>query len=104
MSWCAASLVPLAWLHSAAGTCHCLSLTLQLPPATASCEGQATHQPVRFSMLPNELFSDVQQGVSSLCKAVEGNFLKMPFDSSSYDAAYAIEATCHADKVGSLHG
>ena len=50
-----------------------------------------------------ELSLDLQQGVSSLCKAVEGNFLKMPFNSSSYDAAYAIEATCHADKVGCLH-
>lgn len=50
-----------------------------------------------------ELFLDMQQGVSSVCKAVEGNFLKMPFNSSSYDAAYAIEATCHADKVGFLH-
>ena len=49
-----------------------------------------------------EPFLCVQQGVSSLCKAVEGNFLKMPFNSSSFDAAYAIEATCHADKVGLL--
>ena len=46
----------------------------------------------------------MQQGVSSLCKAVEGNFLKMPFNSGSFDAAYAIEATCHADKVSPPHG
>lgn len=41
----------------------------------------------------------LQMGVSSLCQAVEGNFLKMPFAEACFDGAYAIEATCHADKV-----
>lgn len=41
----------------------------------------------------------LQLGVSSLCQAVEGNFLKMPFAEAAFDGAYAIEATCHADKV-----
>lgn len=35
------------------------------------------------------------------CRSVQGDFMKMPFPSSSFDAAYAIEATCHApDRVG----
>ena len=41
----------------------------------------------------------LQLGVESLCQAVEGNFLSMPFPEATFDGAYAIEATCHADKV-----
>ena len=37
--------------------------------------------------------------MESLCQAVEGNFLNMPFPEAAFDGAYAIEATCHADKV-----
>ena len=40
-----------------------------------------------------------QLGVESICEAIEGNFLSMPFPDATFDAAYAIEATCHADKV-----
>ena len=31
---------------------------------------------------------------------MQGNFLDMPFERETFDAAYAIEATCHANKVG----
>lgn len=41
----------------------------------------------------------LQLGVASLCEAIEGNFLSMPFPEATFDGAYAIEATCHADKV-----
>jgi hypothetical protein len=44
----------------------------------------------------------VQLGVDSLCKAIEGNFLDMPFESDSFDGAYAIEATCHSAKVSAI--
>ena len=34
------------------------------------------------------------------CRSVRGDFMDQPFPSSSFDAAYAIEATCHApDRV-----
>jgi sterol 24-C-methyltransferase len=34
------------------------------------------------------------------CRSVQGDFMKMPFESASFDGAYAIEATCHApDRV-----
>ncbi|KAL3761976.1 hypothetical protein ACHAW5_006682 [Stephanodiscus triporus] len=34
------------------------------------------------------------------CRSVQGDFMRQPFASSSFDAAYAIEATCHApDRV-----
>jgi len=35
-------------------------------------------------------------GLTSRCRSVQGDFMKMPFDNESFDAAYAIEATCHA--------
>ena len=41
----------------------------------------------------------LQLGVEDLCQAIEGNFLNMPFQDETFDAAYAIEATCHADKA-----
>lgn len=41
----------------------------------------------------------VQLGLSELCHPTQGNFLTMPFEKEVFDAAYAIEATCHADKV-----
>lgn len=41
----------------------------------------------------------IQMGVSELCKPVQGDFLKMPFKDNTFDAAYAIEATCHAAQV-----
>ncbi|MBK8592432.1 MAG: methyltransferase domain-containing protein [Sandaracinaceae bacterium] len=36
-----------------------------------------------------------------LCRGIKGDFMKMPLADQSYDAAYAVEATCHApDRVG----
>ncbi|XP_073023292.1 cycloartenol-C-24-methyltransferase isoform X1 [Primulina eburnea] len=40
-------------------------------------------------------------GVHQTCDFVKADFMKMPFPDSSFDAVYAIEATCHApDAVG----
>ena len=41
----------------------------------------------------------LQLGLESLCQPTQGNFLNMPFENEIFDAAYAIEATCHANKV-----
>lgn len=39
-------------------------------------------------------------GLSDRCSFVKGDFMKMPIDDHSFDAVYAIEATCHApDRV-----
>jgi hypothetical protein len=38
-------------------------------------------------------------GVAPITDVVRGDFLNMPFADGSFDAAYAIEATCHAPKV-----
>ncbi len=44
---------------------------------------------------------NARYGLSHLCSAVKGDFMKLPFQPNSFDAVYAIEATCHApDKVG----
>jgi sterol 24-C-methyltransferase len=49
----------------------------------------------------NELCNlDPQLGTAK-CRSVQGDFMEMPFEDAVYDAAYAIEATCHApDRVG----
>jgi sterol 24-C-methyltransferase len=39
---------------------------------------------------------NVQSNLSELCKAEKGNFLHLEYPENSFDAAYAIEATCHA--------
>lgn len=33
---------------------------------------------------------------ASLCRSVQGDFMKLPFEKESFDAAYALEATPHA--------
>lgn len=36
-----------------------------------------------------------------LCRGIKGDFMQLPLTDASYDAAYAVEATCHApDRVG----
>jgi hypothetical protein len=34
-------------------------------------------------------------GVAPLADVVRGNFCELPFPPNTFDAAYAIEATCH---------
>uniref|UniRef100_A0A1D1XPD8 Methyltransferase n=1 Tax=Anthurium amnicola TaxID=1678845 RepID=A0A1D1XPD8_9ARAE len=36
-------------------------------------------------------------------KFVKGNFMEMPFEDNSFDAVYAIEATCHAPKLEGVY-
>lgn len=43
-------------------------------------------------------------GVAPLAEVVRGNFCEMPFPPNSFDAAYAIEATCHAAKLEDVFG
>ena len=45
----------------------------------------------------------MQLGLTGLCKPVQGNFLEMPFADDTFDGAYAIEATCHANKARIVH-
>ncbi len=37
--------------------------------------------------------------MAPITDVVRGDFLNMPFEAATFDAAYAIEATCHAPKV-----
>lgn len=44
---------------------------------------------------------NANQGLAEQVTFVKGDFMKMPFKDGEFDAAYAIEATCHApDRVG----
>jgi ubiquinone/menaquinone biosynthesis C-methylase UbiE len=52
-----------------------------------------------MSLLSDSHFVPLQQGVTPLATIVRGDFLNMPFQPNTFDAAYAIEATCHAPKV-----
>lgn len=42
-------------------------------------------------------------GLSERCNPVRGDFLHMPFENDSFDAAYAIEATCHAPELEQVY-
>jgi hypothetical protein len=48
----------------------------------------------------NAVLTALQQGLAPLTTVVRGDFTKMPFEANSFNGAYAIEATCHAPKVG----
>jgi hypothetical protein len=39
-------------------------------------------------------------GISPLADVVRGNFCELPFPPNTFDAAYAIEATCHGKLMG----
>jgi len=42
-----------------------------------------------------------ERGLGETCKLVQGDFMKLPFEDSTFNAAYEIEATCHSpDKQG----
>lgn len=45
-----------------------------------------------------------RNGLSPLTKVVRGDFTNMPFEANTFDAAYAIEATCHAPKLEDVYG
>ena len=42
-------------------------------------------------------------GVDSLCKAIHGSFTNLQFAANSFDAAYAIESTCHASDLNVVY-
>lgn len=48
-------------------------------------------------------YHNEKQGLSGQCKAVRGNFLEMPFQAGAFDAAYAMEATCHAPTLEQVY-
>ncbi|KAG9304961.1 hypothetical protein G9A89_003130 [Geosiphon pyriformis] len=43
-------------------------------------------------------------GLESKTDFVKGNFMDIPFENNSFDAVYAIEATCHAPKLEDVYG
>lgn len=49
-------------------------------------------------------YHNKRYGVDALCKAQLGSFLNLDFPDNTFDAAYAIEATCHAPDVQKAYG
>ncbi|RHZ69758.1 hypothetical protein Glove_279g30 [Diversispora epigaea] len=47
--------------------------------------------------------SSVKCGLENQTSFVKGNFLEIPFEENTYDAIYAIEATCHSPKLSSVY-
>ncbi|CAG8433986.1 2565_t:CDS:10 [Diversispora eburnea] len=47
--------------------------------------------------------SSVKCGLGNDTSFVKGNFLEIPFKENTYDAIYAIEATCHSPKLSSVY-
>lgn len=88
----------------------CLSLHAHPAPATHNhllsalhaCDRSLTHLPTTQPAAPQvdrATTHNARLGLASLTDVVRGNFLEMPFDANTFDAAYAIEATCHAAKL-----
>lgn len=44
----------------------------------------------------------MQTGLVGYFKPTVGNFCDMPFEANSFDAAFAMDATCHAPKVNQV--
>jgi len=51
-----------------------------------------------YQVARNALLSE-RLGLDKLCAVVKGDFHHMPFPDNYFDKAYAIEATCHAQKL-----
>ncbi|GFH20994.1 methyltransferase [Haematococcus lacustris] len=45
-----------------------------------------------------------KEGMTPLTSVVRGDFTAMPFETGSFNGAYAIEATCHAPKLEQVYG
>ncbi|KAI9029678.1 sterol 24-C-methyltransferase [Phycomyces nitens] len=45
-----------------------------------------------------------KEGLQNQTDFIKGNFMEMPFEENSYDAVYAIEATCHAPTFEGVYG
>ena len=44
-----------------------------------------------------------KEKIDHLCSIVQGSFLEMPFEDSSFDGCYCIEAACHAPDLTTLY-
>jgi len=45
-----------------------------------------------------------EQGLQEYCNYVKGDFMHLPFEDNTFDAVYAIEATCHAPDKHGVYG
>ncbi|GMH45025.1 hypothetical protein BSKO_12982 [Bryopsis sp. KO-2023] len=75
------------------------------PMRTISCASGAevTGVTINQYQVDRANYHNNRMGIE-LCKLVKSNFLKMPFEDNTFDAAYAIEATCHAPTLEEVYG
>ena len=74
------------------------------PPPPAHPPHHPTHQTPKQQQVDRATAHNAKNGLASLTSVVRGNFNEMPFDAATFDAAYAIEATCHAAKLEQVYG
>lgn len=65
----------------------------------ATSGGNVTGITINEYQVQRATYHNERLGLAAQCKPVRGNFLDMPFPDGTFDAAYAIEATCHAPGV-----
>ncbi len=62
----------------------------------AFCGARVTGLNINAYQLQRARAHTAEAGLEALCSYVEGDFMEMPGPDGAYDAAYAIESTCHA--------
>lgn len=62
-----------------------------------SCQHVCTGITINQYQVDRATHHNDRLGVAPLADVVRGNFCEMPFPPNSFDAAYAIEATCHGE-------
>jgi 24-methylenesterol C-methyltransferase len=69
----------------------------------ATSQGKVTGITINQYQVDRAKHHNEVMGLKDYCNPVRGDFLDMPFEDASFDAAYAIEATCHAPTVRFLY-
>lgn len=69
----------------------------------ATSGGKVTGITINQYQVDRAAYHNTKNGLSAQCQAVRGNFLEMPFPDASFDAAYALEATCHAPTLEQVY-
>jgi 24-methylenesterol C-methyltransferase len=65
--------------------------------------GKVTGITINEYQVNRAAYHNEKLGLTDQCTAVRGNFLSMPFEDATFDAAYAIEATCHAPTLEDVY-
>nr|H2E7T6.1 RecName: Full=Squalene methyltransferase 2; AltName: Full=Triterpene methyltransferase 2 [Botryococcus braunii]AEY68257.1 triterpene methyltransferase 2 [Botryococcus braunii] len=71
----------------------------------AACSGAVvTGITINKYQIQRAEYHNRRTGLVGFFKPTVGNFCNMPFDAKSFDAAFAMDATCHAPKLEDVYG